>query len=195
MCGRSVWQLIKREVEGEPGDDERQGADPWDLLLGHERSRVRGATSWGCRGWMDLETWDVGMRERRGWGTPNIEPPTHENQMKGRLDYSLGLREEEREKKGAHKAVRVRLHLSIMAQCAPAVWLRVLVLMNVSITNQHVYFITVDVFNLGLTQSLTSYVSSLLTAQVERLWEEYIEKEVENKRVLLLCKMQLNTSL
>ncbi|KAJ4935024.1 hypothetical protein JOQ06_007803 [Pogonophryne albipinna] len=120
-------QLIKREVEGEPGDDERQGADPWDVLLGHERSRgVDGLGNLGC-----------GDEREEGMGHTNIEPPTHENQMKGRLDYSLGLREEEREKKGAHKAVRVRLHLSIMAQCVPAAWLRVLVLMNHKPTLEH----------------------------------------------------------
>ncbi|KAA8590859.1 hypothetical protein FQN60_001802 [Etheostoma spectabile] len=119
--------LIKRGVEGEPGDDERQGADPWDVLLGHERRRVKGGTSLGCRG---LESWVMGMRERRGWGTPNMKPLTHENQMKDRLVYSPGLSEEEREKKGTHKAVRVRLHLSIMAQCAPDALLLVLGLMN-----------------------------------------------------------------
>lgn len=54
--------MMKKEVEGEPVDDERQGADPSDILLGHERSRVRGATSWGCRG--GLESCDVGIRER-----------------------------------------------------------------------------------------------------------------------------------
>lgn len=59
-----VWgvclTVAEEEVEGEPGDDERQGADPWGILLGRETSRVRGATSWG------LEGWDGGFRERRG---------------------------------------------------------------------------------------------------------------------------------
>lgn len=40
-----------------------------------------------------LESRDVAIRMKRqyGWGTANTEPPTHENQMKGRLDDSLGL--------------------------------------------------------------------------------------------------------
>lgn len=46
--------------------------------------------------------------------------------MRGKLDDSLGLREEKREKKGAHKAVRVCISLSLPArqmhgsQCSPA---------------------------------------------------------------------------
>ncbi|KAI9516246.1 Bone morphogenetic protein 7 [Dissostichus eleginoides] len=91
VCGphKSNDVLIKREVEGEPGDDERQGADPWDILLGHERSRVRGATSWGCRGWRDLETWDVGMRERRGWVEHDKEfLPVRRHHREFRFDLS-----------------------------------------------------------------------------------------------------------
>lgn len=45
--------------------------------------------------------------------------PTHENQMKGRLDDSGGLGEEDRERKGAHKAVRVSLPLSIITRHGP----------------------------------------------------------------------------
>lgn len=47
MCVGSDWQLIKREAEEEPGHDERQGCDPWDVLLRHESFRVRGAMSGG----------------------------------------------------------------------------------------------------------------------------------------------------
>lgn len=79
--------------------------------------------------------------------------PTHENQMKGRLDDSLGRREEEREKETTHKAVRVLRQFSIIdsvcARCiASSVGSR-----NVSMISQHVYCISIDVFNLGLTQT------------------------------------------
>lgn len=76
MCVWGVCGSCKREkeVKGEPEDDERQGADPWDVVLGHERSRVRGATFGGTRGW---GRGDTARREReRGGdgGTPNTEP-------------------------------------------------------------------------------------------------------------------------
>lgn len=61
-----VWGVcLTVDEEGGEGsrDDERQGADPWDILLGHEWSRVMGATSWGFNG--GWESWDVGKRERR----------------------------------------------------------------------------------------------------------------------------------
>lgn len=88
-------------------------AGSWGPLLGGSR----GAGKLGCG-----ETREEEMR----MGYTKHGAPTHENQMKGRLDDSLGLREEEREKKGAHKAVRVRLHFSIIdsvcARCiAPSV--------------------------------------------------------------------------
>lgn len=76
-------------MEGEPGDDERQGTDLWDVLLGHERSRVRGATSWGCRG--EVRKLGCGDEKEEGMGYTKHGAPTHENQMKGRLDGSLGL--------------------------------------------------------------------------------------------------------
>lgn len=82
---------MKREVEGEPGDDERQGADPWDVLLGHERGRVRGATSWGCRGRVGGLRLEREREEGMGMGYTKHGAPTHENQMKGRPDDSLGL--------------------------------------------------------------------------------------------------------
>lgn len=104
-----------------------------------------------------------------GRGCTKHGAPTHENQMKGRLDDSLGLWEEEREKKGAHKAVRVHQHLSIIGSVWARWLLLVLVFINVSIISQHVYCISIDVFNLELTQSLTSYVSPLLTAEVDGL--------------------------
>lgn len=47
-----------------------------------------------------------------------------------------------------------------LAQCVPDALLQVLVLINVSIISQHVYCISIDVFDLGLTQSLTSDFSS-----------------------------------
>lgn len=62
-----------------------------------------------------LESWDVGEKreeEMRLWYTKH-GAPTHENQMKGRLDNSLGLWGEESEKRGSHKAVVVGLHFSI----------------------------------------------------------------------------------
>lgn len=48
-----------------------------------------------------------------------------------------------------------------LAERAPDALLLLLVFINVSIISQHVYRISIDVFNLGLTQSLTSYVSFL----------------------------------
>lgn len=40
---------------------------------------------------------------------------TYENQMRGKQDDSLGLREEKKEKEGAHKAVRVCVPASLPA--------------------------------------------------------------------------------
>lgn len=106
--------LMKREAKGESRDDERQGADPWDILLGHEWSRVIGGASWGVG-----KLGCGGGEEEMRMGYTKHGAPTHENQMKGTLDDSLGRREEEREKKGAHKAARVCLHFSIIDQvCA-----------------------------------------------------------------------------
>lgn len=88
------------------GHDERQGSDPWDVLLGLQRSRVRWGTSsgYGGGGWKNLGT---GPEEGMGYPPPTSPPPpprlppAHENQMKCRLDDSLGQREEEREKNGS----------------------------------------------------------------------------------------------
>lgn len=41
--------MVKREVKGESRDDERQGTDPWDILLRPEWSQVMGSTSWGFK--------------------------------------------------------------------------------------------------------------------------------------------------
>lgn len=162
VCGLSdSWWRVRCRESHEMMRDKAltPGMSCWDMRgSGSGGPRLGGAGMWG-------------LRERGGDGDgvhQTSSPPTHENQMKGSLDDSLGLWEEEREKKGAHKAVRVRLHLSIMAQCAPDASLLVLVLMNVSIISQHVNCISIDVSNLGL--SLTSFVSSSLTTDVDGLW-------------------------
>jgi len=96
----------------------------------------------------------------------------------------MSLRGHKRKREGgeAHKAVRVCPHLSIMAQCAPDVLLLVLVPMNVSVIAQHVYCISIDVSNVGLTQRLTSYVSFLLTAEVDGVFRKNKLKRKEPKR-------------
>lgn len=159
MGGEPVYQLIKTKVAGASGDDEIRKALTPGFPAGTWDEQGQGGTGGvGKLGCEDEREQGVGK------GYTEHQAPTHENQMKGRLDDSLGLWREERGKKEAHKAVRVRPHLSITARCVPDALLLVLVLMNVSIISQHVYWIAIDVFNLGLTQSRTSYViSSLIT--------------------------------
>lgn len=77
------------------------GAGSWGALLGG----LKGIGKLGCGEKREEEMW---------MGYTKHGAPTHENQMKGTLDDSLGLREEEGEKKGAHKAARVCLHFSII---------------------------------------------------------------------------------
>lgn len=75
--------------------------------------------------------------------------PIHENQMKGGLDDSLGQREKKKEggRKGLIKPSEFKLHFSIIGSvCARC--LVVLVLVNVLVIGQHVYCISLDVFNL-----------------------------------------------
>lgn len=74
-------------MEGELGDDERQGADPWGVLLGPERSGVMGHV---------LGVGKPGCGDKGLGYTQHVAPQTHGNQMKGRRDDSLGLWEEER---------------------------------------------------------------------------------------------------
>lgn len=184
MCMDVCGVCLTVEKEGSGGRARRWWETrhwPLGCPAGSWEEQGRGGMSWGYREGVGK----LGRKEEReegmGMGCTKNGAPTHENQMKGRLDDSLGLWEEEREKKGTHKAVRVRLHLSIMARCAPDALLPVLVLMNVSIITQHVYCISIDVFNLGLAQSLTSYVSSLLTTE-DVLWRK---NKSERKRHLL----------
>lgn len=56
----------------------------------------------------ELESRDVAIRMTRqwGWGTASIEPPTHENQMKGRPDGSLGLCERKK-KRGKKRLIKL----------------------------------------------------------------------------------------
>lgn len=77
-----------------------------------------------------------------------------------------------------------------LARCAPDALLVVLVLINVSIISQHVYCISIDVFNLRLTQNPTSYVSSLLTTEADELWRNNtVEKIILFRKSTAFAKM------
>lgn len=89
--------------------------------------------------------------------------PIHEKQMKGGLDDSLGQRERKKGgAKGLIKPSESDLHFSIIGSvCARC--LVVLALINVSVIGQHVYSISVNGFNLWLTNRL-NLVSKWLSA-------------------------------
>ncbi|MEQ2309193.1 hypothetical protein AMECASPLE_035924 [Ameca splendens] len=110
-------------------------------------ARLRKEVFWGA-GWTGKQ--GCGNDRAAGMGYSKMEPPPHENQMKGRLDDSLGLLKEKKGKKAAHKTVRICLHFFIM-QCSPDALLLMQHFMNVSIISQHVHCIFINVSNLALT--------------------------------------------
>lgn len=139
---RGRWRESQR-------DDERQGTDPWDILLGQECSKVVGSTSRGLEGGGFGETREEAMR----MGYTKHGGPIHENQMKGGLDDSLGAKTGK--KRGGRKRLikpsEFNLNFSIIGSvCARC--LVVWVLVNVLVIGQHVYCISLDGFNLWLTK-------------------------------------------